>query len=233
MADTDVTGSIRFSDGTSVPLENLAMTESATGLASTAVELQTDATFTVSAQSIGTYAQNKTITHAQILVQTSGSNAYVDRQGLPIAFIPICRAGVSNLGLQPLCKPVRLMPGDRIMVCNQANATRTSTFVACCSDGTERAFVATPSGAATTSLVDTVTGNSIGNTLQGKTITRAMMSSVDGILLTSGGGLTIVNAQGAVVGVLPATNPTLAQSQWIPFNTNIQLNFDAQVVTSA
>ena len=45
MADTDVTGSIRFSDGSSVPLENLAMTESATGLASTAVELQTDASF--------------------------------------------------------------------------------------------------------------------------------------------------------------------------------------------
>jgi len=96
MADTDVTGSIRFSDGTSVPLENLAMTESATGLASTAVELQTDATFTVSAQSIGTYAQGKTIVAAQILTETSGSNAYVDRQGLPIAFIPICSAGVSN-----------------------------------------------------------------------------------------------------------------------------------------
>ena len=44
------------------------------------------------------------------------------------------------------------------MVCNAANATRTATFVACCSDGTERAFVGTPSGAATTSLVDTVTG---------------------------------------------------------------------------
>tara|TARA_R110000824_G_scaffold383615_2_gene577269 strand:+ start:40 stop:741 length:702 start_codon:yes stop_codon:yes gene_type:complete len=233
MADTDVTGSIRFSDGTSVPLENLAMTESATGLASTAVELQTDATFTVSAQSLGTYAQGKTITHAQILVQTSGSNAYVDRQGLPIAFIPICRAGVSNLGLQQLCKSVRLMPGDRIMVANAANATRTASFIACCSDGTERAFVATPSGAATTSLVDTVTGNSIGNTLQGKTITRAMMQSIDGILLTSGGGVTIVNAQGSVVGVLPATNQTLAQSQWVPFNTQIQLNFDAQVVTSA
>lgn len=233
MADTDVTGSIRFSDGTSVPLENLAMTESASGLASTAVELQTDATFTVSAQSIGTYAQGKTIVAAQILTETSGSNAYVDRQGLPIAFIPICRAGVSNLGLQNLCKPVRLQPGDRIMVCNAANATRTATFVTCCSDGTERAFVGTPSGAATTSLVDTVTGNNIGDTLQGKTIVKAMMQSVDGIKLTSGGGVAIVNAQGAVVGVLPATDQTQSQAQWINFNTNIQLNFDAQVVTSA
>ena len=197
MASTDVVGSIRFSDGTSVPLVNLAMAESATGLASTAVELQTDATFTVSAQSLGTFAQGKSVTHAQILVETSGSNAYIDRQGLPIAFIPICRAGVSNLGLQQLCKSIRLMPGDRVMVANAANATRTASFVACCSDGTERAFVATPAGAATTSLVDTVTGNSIGNTL------------------------------------LPATNQTTSQSQWVPFNTQIQLNFDAQVVTSS
>ena len=93
--------------------------------------------------------------------------------------------------------------------------------------------MATPAGAATTSLVDTVTGNSIGSTLQGKTITRAMMQSVDGIKLSSGGGVTILNAQGSVVGVLPATNQTTAQSQWVPFNTQIQLNFDAQIVTSS
>jgi hypothetical protein len=233
MANTDVVGSIRFSNGTSVSLKNLAMAESATGLASTAVELQTDASYTVTAQSIGNYGQGLTIVAAQILTETSGINAYVDRQGLPIAFLPICRAGVSNLGLQNLCKSVMLMPGDKIMVCNAANATRCMALTVCCSDGTERSFVGVSSGGDTTSLVDSVTGNSIGDTLQKKTIVKAMCQSVDGIKITSGGGAVVLNSKGAIVGNLPATDPTSSQPTWVQMNTFIDLNFQAQYVTSS
>ena len=96
MANFVVTGSIRFSDGTSVPLLNAAMAESATGLAATSVELQTSAAYTVSAQSIGSFAQGKTMVSAQILSTHSVTNAYIDRQGLPLAFLAGCGAGVSS-----------------------------------------------------------------------------------------------------------------------------------------
>ena len=232
MADTDVLGMIRFSDGTSVPLHNLAMAESATGLASTSVELQTDADYTVTAQSIGSYAQGKTMVAASIVCETNGSNAYIDRQGLPLCFLSICKADVQSFGLVPT-KKIVFKPGDTVQVCNAAAATRTLALAVRCSDTTERCFVGTTSGGDTTSLVDTITGNSIGETLQGKTINAVMCQSIDGHLITSGGGPVILNAQGAVVGGVSACSSIAAQPAWVPFNTQIDLNYVAQYITSA
>jgi len=232
MAATDVLGQARFSDGTSVPLKNLAMTESATGLASTAVELQTDASYTVTAQSLGSYAQKKTLVAFSITCETNGSNAYIDRQGLPLCFLSICKADVNAFGLVPT-KKVVLQPGDKVMVCNAAAATRTMALAVRCSDGTERCFVGTTSGGDTTSLIDTVTSNAIGETLQNKQVVAAMCQSVDGHLITSGGGAVILNAQGAVVGGITACNSTAAQPQWTPMSNKIELNYAAQYITSA
>lgn len=232
MANVDILGMIQFTDGTTVPMENLALAESATGLASTAVELQTDASYTVNAQSLGTYAQGKTIRAGIVVSETSGSNVYVDRQGLPLCFLPICRAGVNHSGLVPT-KAVTLQAGDKLMVCASANATRTMSLAVRCSDGTERCFVGTTSGGDTTALVDTVTSNSIGDTLQKKTITQMMCQSVDGKLITSGGGPVILNQKGATVGGTVATSQILAQPGWTPVNIPIDLNFVAQYITSA
>jgi hypothetical protein len=232
MANTDVLGMLKATDGSTVAMKNLAMTESATGLASTAVELQTDASYTVSAQSLGTYWQDKTLDAASIVCETSGSNAYIDRQGLPLCFLSICTADVAFNGLIPT-KKVKLQAGDKLMVCNAAAATRTLSLAVRCSDGTERCFVGTTGGGDTTSLVDTVTGNSIGDTLQKKVIKSMMCQSVDGHLITSGGGPVILNAQGAIVGGIVAANQTAVQPQWTPVNIPIDLNFVAQYITSA
>lgn len=129
-------------------------------------------------------------------------------------------------------KSVVLQPGDTVQVLAQTAANRTCAFVAHCNDGTQRAFVATPSGAATTNLVDTITGNEIGETLQGKKITHAMALSVDGTKIVSG-GVVVVNAQGAVVGVMGVGSPIEAQVCFSPFNTAIGLNFLAQIITDA
>ena len=119
------------------------------------------------------------------------------------------------------------------MVCNAAAATRTLSLAVRCNDGTERCFVGTTSGGDTTALVDTVTGNSIGDTLQKKVIKSMMCQSVDGHLITSGGGPVILNAQGAIVGGIVAANQTVVQPQWTPVNIPIDLNFVAQYITSA
>lgn len=232
MANFVVTGSIRLSDGTSVPLLNAAMAESATGLSGTAVELQTSAAYTVTAQSMGSFAQKKTMVAAQILSTHSITNAYVDRQGIPVSFLAGCGAGVSSQGLVAT-KNVTFQPGDKIMVCCAAAATRTMALTVRTNRGEERCFVGTSGGGDTTSLLDQTTGTSIGETIQGQTITSAMCSSVDGILITSGGGAVILNAQGAVVGSINACDDGLAQPNWVPMNSKIELNYAAQYITSA
>jgi len=232
MANFVVTGSARFSDGSSVPLLNAAMAESATGLAATAVELQTSAAYTVNAQSIGSFAQKKTLVAAQILSTHSITNAYIDRQGIPICFLAGCGAGVPSQGLVNT-KRVTLQPGDKIMVCCAAAATRTMALTVRTNRGDERCFVGTTGGGDTTTLVDQTTGNGIGETLQGQTISSAMCSSVDGILITSGGGAVILNSKGSVVGSVNACDDGLAQPDWVPMNTFIDLNYAAQYITSA
>ena len=232
MANFVVTGSIRFADGSSVPLYNSAMAESASGLSSTAVEIQTSASYTVTAQSLGSFAQGKTMVAAQILSTHSVTNAYIDRQGIPLAFLSGCGAGPASKGLVAT-KKVMLQPGDKVMVCCAAAATRTLALTVRTNRNEERCFVGTSSGGDTTTLVDQTTSNGLGETLQGQTITEAMCSSVDGIKIISGGGAVILNAQGAVVGSINACDDGLAQPDWVPMNSKVELNYAAQYITGS
>lgn len=226
MANVDVSGFAQFSDGTSVPLFNGSMAEG------TLSEIQTNASYTTVAQSLGTYAPGKTLVSLFAYAENNASYCYVLRQGLPIFFGSVGKSGVVSYGNKVFPKSVVLQPGDTVQVLAQTAANRTCTFVAHCNDGTQRAFVATPSGAATTNLVDTITGNEIGETLQGKKITHAMALSVDGTKIVSG-GVVVVNAQGAVVGVMGVGSPIESQVCFSPFNTAIGLNFLAQIITDA
>ena len=226
MANVSVSGFAQFSDGTSVPLLNASMAEG------TLSEIQTSAAYTVTAQSLGTYAPGKTLVSLYAYAANNASYCYVLRQGLPIYFGSVGKSGVMSYGNKVFPKTVTLQPGDTVQVLAQTAANRTCTFIAHCNDGTQRAFTATPSTAATLNLVDTITGNEIGETLQGKKITHAMALSVDGTKISSG-GVVIVNAQGAVVGVMGVGSPIESQVCFSPFNTAIGLNFLAQIVTNA
>ena len=226
MANVDVSGFAQFSDGTSVPLFNGSMAEG------TLSEIQTNASYTTVAQSLGTYAPGKTLVSLYAYAENNASYCYVLRQGVPLFFGSVGKSGVMSYGNKVFPKSVVLQPGDTVQVLAQTAANRTCTFVAHCNDGTQRAFTATPSGAATTNLVDTITGNEIGETLQGKKITHAMALSVDGTKITSG-GVVVVNAQGAVVGVMGVGSPIESQVCFSPFNTAIGLNFLAQIITDA
>ena len=229
MANVSVQGFAQFSDGTSVPLLNASMAEG------TLSEIQTNAAYTVTAQSLGTYAPGKTLVSLYAYAANNASYVYVLRQGLPIFFGSAGVSGVVSYGNKVFPKTVTLQPGDTVQVLAQAAtgaASRTCAFVTHCTDGTQRVFTAAPSGAGTVSLTDTITGNQIGETLQGKRISHAMVLSIDGSKITSG-GVVVVNAQGAVVGVMGAGSPIEAQVCFSPFNTAIGLNFDAQLITNA
>lgn len=229
MANVQVTGAIRFSDGSSVPLLNSAMAEG------TLSELQTDSGFTTVAQTLGSYAPGKTVVAGFVAAANNASYAYILRQGVILATIPIAAAGAVNMGLMAM-KSVTLMPGDSIQVMAVTAADREISVYASCTDGTQQIFAVTPSGAATNTLTSVITGNGLGETLQGKTINQVFVngpSAANVAKISSAGGVVFLDAQGSPIGAAHATAVAAAQPMPMPFNTQVQLNFALQCVTTS
>jgi hypothetical protein len=114
---TQVTvGTLCMSDNTEIPLGPTTATDATT------TEMQSDPAFTVTAQSVGDYAPGKTITGAIITAKTHCGYAYILRQGLVAALLPIGSRTAGGTGANPLnlCKPFTLQPGDKVLVFTQA-----------------------------------------------------------------------------------------------------------------
>jgi hypothetical protein len=111
MTTQPVIGNLCMSDQTEIPLISTLTDDAA------AAEVQTDAAFTVTAQSVGDYAPGKTITGALITGKTLCSYAYILRQGLVAALLPVASrtAGGSGGEPLPLCAPFTLQPGDKVV----------------------------------------------------------------------------------------------------------------------
>ena len=105
MATNTVTGVLVCNDGTNIPLK----AELAEGTES---DLTTDTTYTVSAQNVGDYAQGKTVTSGLVTSDNGIAYAFVLRQGLVAAIIPVGIKGVTAF-TPALCAPFRLQAGDR------------------------------------------------------------------------------------------------------------------------
>ena len=86
-------------------------------------ELTSDITFTVTAQSLGTYMEGATLTHLKVNAASGIAYCGVLRNG---QYIAVCQSLGSNaLGGQPelapvLPSPVALVAGDQIIVRTQA-----------------------------------------------------------------------------------------------------------------
>jgi len=228
MATNIVTGTLRASNGTMIPLQQSA----AEG---TEFSLQTDATYTTTAMSAGDYGQGLQITHGLVSAVNSIAYCYILRQGTVLVNVNVSTLG-SNTHLPPLPKPVTLMPGDEVRVLHLASATRTAAAQVYTSTGLCRVFYTSsaPSGAATTELVDLQTGNSIGSTLQGQTVVSGWMTSVDaGKISSPGGGGVFVNDANNVIGTLAATNPAAQQPLATMIGAPINLNYKLTIETSS
>ena len=116
MATNTVNGVLVCSDGTNIPLK----AELAEGTES---DLTTDTTYTVSAQNIGDYAQNKTVVSGLVTCDNGVAYAYILRQGLVAALIPVAIKGTS-CSTPALCAPFRLQAGDKLRVMNNTAADR-------------------------------------------------------------------------------------------------------------
>ena len=224
MATNTVTGVLVCSDGTNIPLK----AELAEGTES---DLTTDTVYTISAQNVGDYAQNKTVISGLVTSDNGIAYAYILRQGLVAAIIPVGIKGVT-CATPALCAPFRLMAGDKVRVMNNTAADREGALCVYTASGTSRIFVVTPTGGATNELVDLQTSNSIGDTLQGQRITKAFFTSVDGSKIETQGAF-VVDALGNVVGSVSTSDPSKKQPNFSSCSIPVALNFKAQYLTNA
>lgn len=225
MATNTVDGILIASNGTMIPLQ----AEVAEG---TETSLTTSTDYTVTAQNIGDYGQGLNITHGLVSAENGCSFAYVLRQGVVQALVPISNKGVGS-STPALVKPITLRSGDLLRVLTLTAAARNASLQVYTDKGECRIFIATPSGGAAQSLVDLQTGNTIGSTLQGQRLISGCFTTIDGLKIETPGAIIVSDANN-VVGTAASTNPAKIQPMMTPmFGAPVNLNFTATFKTNA
>lgn len=222
-----VSGVLITNRGQQIPLLDTAAVNG------TESDLSTDPAITVNAQAVGDYMQGATITSGLVVANTNSiAFCYILRQGLVAAIIPVGKAGIHN-EMQALAKPFTLVAGDVVRVMPLSATARLSVMSVYTNTGVCRLFTGTLAGAGTAQLVDSQTGNAIGNTLQGQRIVMACFNSVDGGKIISSGGAQVLDAAGRLVGVVNSTSVQSAQLSWSRTSIPVELNSTARYVTNA
>lgn len=98
--------------------------------------------------------------------------------------------------------------------------------------GESRIFTAdvTDSGSTYGELSDAITGNSLGDSLQGQTIVKAMASCENFVISP---GILFIDNQNNVIGSVGVVQPEQVQPQWESVNIGVALNYTVKVLTSA
>ena len=228
MANVNVSGWLNCSDGTVIPL-------SATLAEGTESNLTTNTTYTVAASNVGDFAQGKTVISASIQADHNISYAYILRQGLIAALLPVSVKGSSGAAALPLCAPLTLQAGDIVRCMANTTSDREVALSVYTNRGVSRIFTVTPSSGATNKPVDLQTSNSLGDTLQGQVIVKAFCTagSVGNTELIDGGGALAINEAGIPVGGVPCNTPINSPVGFSACSIPVALNYEWHVVTSA
>ena len=227
MANVNVSGILKCTDGTIIPLD-------ATMAEGTEAGLTTNTDYTVSASNVGDYAPGKTVTHGFIQADHNISYAYILRQGLIATILPVGVKGLAGSAPLPLCAPFTLQPGDIVRVLPLTAASRATATCVYTNRGVYRIFdVASASG--NVEPVDLQTNNSVGDTLQGQVIMKAFTSagSLGNAELIDAGGCLMLNEKGMPVGAVPANSPANQPVYWSDVQIPVALNFVWRITSSA
>jgi len=171
MASVDSYAQLTMRGGAVVPLANTALTEA------TEDEIQTDANFVGSSQAAGTFATqslpNPVVMSAGVSAENDVTYAYIRSAGKIKLALPV--SGLSSgMGLPAaLPYPKALVSGDSVIVMANTTSDRQVGLSVACSNGEYHCFQVTPAATGEHELVSVLTGQSIGETLQGRTVTHA------------------------------------------------------------
>ena len=234
MSTQVVTSAVMLSTGELVSLQ-------ATATDGTESEMQTSGTVGagggISATSIGTYANGKTMTHFIQPVSASGQvqYAYLSRRGEILRCIEI--GGSEQMNEPVSIIPIQLQAGDSIRILTGAATAdiRQVNYNVVCTDGTNAIFTAQPGTgtSGSTSLTHILSGQGLGQSLTGRTVASHFATGTEGARYASGSVL-LVNDRGLPMGGTIVTNVSNQPMQPNSIGgAQIQLNWQAQVVLIA
>ena len=178
MADVNCYGSLVSRSYTTIPLLNTAQTENAEEAVST------DSNFVGSAQAAGTFGAQMpggfVLAKAGIVCENDYSYSYILSAGKIKAALPMGsgRAGGAQGLPATLPYPKPLQAGDTCVTMAAAVSDRTAAVSVACGSGEYHIFSVTPSGSGEQEFKSILDGtSSIGETLQGRTITHWFATS--------------------------------------------------------
>jgi|TARA_R110000824_G_scaffold60697_1_gene162083 hypothetical protein len=234
MSTQIVTASVMLNTGELVSLQSTATdgTES---------ELKTSGTVGagggITATSIGTYANGKSITH---FIQPASCAAqiqycYLARRGEILRCIEIGSSEQMNAPVR--IAPIQLQAGDSLRILTGAATAdiRQVNYNVVCNDGTNAIFTAQPSTATSGSfsLTHILSGQSLGSSLTGRRVVSHFATGTEGARYASGSVL-LVNDRGLPMGGSIVVNPQQQQMQPNSVGgATIALNWQAQIVLIA
>jgi hypothetical protein len=230
MADVDAFGQLIMRGGAVVPLSNTALGEAAEE------EIQTDVNFSGSAQSAGTFAtqslNSPIVVRAGIAATTDMTYAYIRSAGKIKAALPVSGLASGNMPAA-LPYPVQLVSGDSVIAMANATTDRQCSVSVACTNGEYHIFQVTPTGAAAENeFISVLTGQSIGETLQGRTVSHAFGMHGFGALTISSPAY-FLNGSGVPIGSITTNDPAVDTGFFLQCRVPIALNTRLVISTDA
>jgi len=231
MADVDASGVIIGKNGFVIPLLRTDLAEGSEEA------ISTDVNYTVSSQSAGQYATQSgrgfMAVQSMMTAENQATYAYVLGLGGQIKLaLPVAKTSVAN-GPEGLPYPKTLVSGDTVRMMANVASDRQVALTVATNRGVYAIFQNTPTGAGEFELTHAITGQSIGQSLDGQTITHAFVSADGQNNIISGGGIYVLNGSGSVIGAASAMDSQLGAVSWSRVSIPIGLSFQAVVRTDA
>jgi hypothetical protein len=230
MADVDAYGQIIMANGAVIPLFRADLAEA------TEEEIFTDSNFVGSAQNAGTYATqtlgNARAVAAGVNAENDMTYCYIRSAGTIKAALPVSGLN-SGAGLPaPLPYAKVLVSGDQAIAMANASSDREVALSVACSNGEYHVFSVTPGASGEHSLISVLSGLSIGETLQGRTVTHAFAMGGNNAANFSS-PIYFVNGSGVPIGSVTPNDPAVDTGTYSPCRVSIALNTRAVFRTDA
>ena len=228
MANVQSYGQLISRTGAVIPILNTATTEA------TEDNVQTDLNYVGSAQDVGTYGNQLgrfVLSRGGWIAETDSTYNYIRSAGTIKAVLP--QGSGKDGGTTPLPAPLpypkELESGDQLIVMANAVTDRQAAVAVACSNGEYHVFQVTPGGAGEHEFISVLTGNGIGTTLQGRTVTHwyAYAGNNDAELTSS---VMLLNGSGIPVGSLGFTASGGAASCVFAPSGGIQVHLNSSLV---
>ena len=231
MADVAASGVIIGKNGFVIPLLRTDLAEGSEEA------VDTDVNYTVSSQSAGQYATQSgrgfLAVQSMMTAENQATYAYVLGLGGQIKLaLPVAATSAAN-GPEALPYAKTLVSGDSVRMMSNTSTDRQVALTVATKQGNYAIFQNTPTGSGEVELTHVITGQSIGQSLDGQTLSHVFVSAYGHNNIISGGGAYILNGSGSVVGAASAMDSQLGALSWSRVNIPIGLSFQAVVRTDA